>query len=181
MVVSVERVRPTETFPLRQRVLRPDRSLDLSLLLPGEDGALAGSFVVRDVATGDVISTGSVWPEPPPWVPGSPTHASHAGHAPYELPPLARELTGTEGDRCWRLRGMATAEERRGEGLGGAVLDAIVSHAASQGGALIWCNARVRAIPFYERGGFAGLGEQFEEAEVGPHLVMWRALGEARE
>jgi GNAT superfamily N-acetyltransferase len=181
MAVTVERVRPTETFPLRQRVLRPDQSLDLSLLLPGEDGALGGSFVVRDVATGEVISTGSVWPEPPPWVPGSPTYASHAGHAPYEVPPIARELSGTEGDRCWRLRGMATAEERRGEGLGRAVLDAIVLHAAGHGAALIWCNARVRAIPFYERVGFAGLGELFEEPGIGPHLVMWKALGEVTE
>jgi GNAT superfamily N-acetyltransferase len=176
VAVTVERVTPQETFPLRQRVLRPGRALD-RILLPGEDSPIAANFVVRDAGTREVISTGSAWPEPPPWVAGSPTYEEHAGHPPYEVPALARELTGDAGSRCWRLRGMATAEEHRGEGLGRSVLEAIVAHVAAEDGTLIWCTARIRAIPFYERAGFAGLGELFDEAEFGPHLVLWKPLG----
>jgi GNAT superfamily N-acetyltransferase len=177
VAVMVERVPPQVTFPLRQRVLRPGQSLD-RILLPGEDSDISGNFVARDNETGEVLSTGSVWPEPPPWVPSSPTHSEHAHHGPVEVPELALELTGPAGETCWRLRGMATAEDRRGEGLGKMVLDAIVAHAEQNGATLLWCNGRVRAIPFYERGGFRGLGELFEEEAFGPHLLMWRPLRE---
>jgi GNAT superfamily N-acetyltransferase len=177
VAVTVERVAPELTFPLRQLVLRPGRSLD-AILLPGEDSDTSGSFVARDGETGEVLSTASVWPEPPPWVPGSPTHDEHARHPPFEVPELALELTGPAGETCWRLRGMATIETRRGQGLGKLVLDACVAHADANGAALVWCNARERAIPFYARGGFAGLGERFNEEDFGPHLLMWRPLRE---
>lgn len=172
MAVTVERVAPVETFPLRQKVLRPGRSLE-NILLPGEDSEVAGSFVARDIETGEVVSTGSVWPEPPPWLPVSPFYGEHALG---EVPEIAIALSGADGEDCWRIRGMATAEGRRGEGLGGAVLEAVVRHAAANGATLVWCNARERAIPFYERGGFSGLGERFEEKDIGPHLLMWRPL-----
>lgn len=179
---SVEKVHPSETFPLRRQVLRPGRSPE-RILLAGEDSEVAGSFVAREVDTGSVLSTGSTWPEPPPWVAGSPTHDEHGpeadhGPAPYEVPDLAVALTGIAGDHCWRLRGMATVEDRRGEGLGAAVLEAIVEHARANGGNLIWCTARERAVAFYERAGFSALGQRFDEKEFGPHLLMWKAIEE---
>jgi ribosomal protein S18 acetylase RimI-like enzyme len=72
----------------------------------------------------------------------------------------------------WRIRGMATAPQARGRGAGGAVLDALIEHARSQGARRIWCNARTPARSLYERAGMRVVSEEFELPDIGPHLVM---------
>jgi ribosomal protein S18 acetylase RimI-like enzyme len=76
----------------------------------------------------------------------------------------------------WRLRGMATHPDLRGNGHGAAALDAAMDHARERGGARMWCNARSPARGFYERHGFEVRGEEFEVERIGPHYLMWRAL-----
>jgi ribosomal protein S18 acetylase RimI-like enzyme len=76
---------------------------------------------------------------------------------------------------AWRVRGMATEPEARGRGAGSAVLAALLDHARASGAARVWCNARVRARSLYERAGFTVTSEEFDQPQVGPHLVMeWR-------
>jgi GNAT superfamily N-acetyltransferase len=72
----------------------------------------------------------------------------------------------------WRLRGMATAPSHRRRGVGRAVLDACLRHAADEGGTEVWCNARLVAVPFYEAAGFEVVSDEFEIAGIGPHHVM---------
>jgi predicted GNAT family N-acyltransferase len=72
----------------------------------------------------------------------------------------------------WRIRGMATAEGRRGTGLGESVLAACIGHARSHGATEVWCNARRGARAFYERAGFVTVGDEFEPPGIGPHFVM---------
>ncbi|MBL7500353.1 GNAT family N-acetyltransferase [Frankia sp. CNm7] len=76
----------------------------------------------------------------------------------------------------WRLRGMATDETMRGRGVGSRLLAAAIDHVRAQGGGLLWCNARLRAVPFYQRAGLTSRGEQWEEPHIGPHVVMWRVI-----
>ena len=76
------------------------------------------------------------------------------------------------GPGAWRVRGMATAPEARGCGAGALVLDALVTHALTQGATRIWCNARTRAVSLYERAGFSVASDEFELPEIGPHYVM---------
>ena len=67
--------------------------------------------------------------------------------------------------------------QRRGQGIGAAVLAAAIDFVAAQGAPLIWCNARESAVPFYARHGFSGHGEIFtDERHPIPHLRMWREL-----
>ena len=80
------------------------------------------------------------------------------------------------GEDAWRLRGMATTPDRRGQGIGAAVLDALVGHCREHGGGVLWCNARTPAQRFYERAGFEVIGEPWEDPEIGPHVRMWRQL-----
>lgn len=80
-----------------------------------------------------------------------------------------------DGD-AWRVRGMATAPEQRGLGLGRQLLEACLVHAASHGGGRVWCNARTTAQGFYERMGFTTVGGVFELPDIGPHVVMERTL-----
>jgi uncharacterized protein (TIGR02453 family) len=86
---------------------------------------------------------------------------------------VAVGLIGPEGEPgAWRVRGMATAPEARGRGAGAAVLDALVRHASAHGATSVWCNARVRAIPLYERAGLRVVSEVFEPPDIGPHVRM---------
>ena len=86
---------------------------------------------------------------------------------------VAVGLVGPEGEPgAWRVRGMATAEPARGRGAGTAVLGALVRHAAAHGATRVWCNARVRAIPLYERAGLRVVSEVFEPPDIGPHVRM---------
>lgn len=74
----------------------------------------------------------------------------------------------------WRIRGMATAPEARGQGAGSAILEALVAHALEAGATRIWCNARTPAISLYARAGFAVTSAEFQLPSIGPHVVMER-------
>jgi GNAT superfamily N-acetyltransferase len=76
----------------------------------------------------------------------------------------------------WRVRGMATSPPARSRGAGAAVLGALVGHAALQGASRVWCNARTPAQSFYERAGFHVTSQVFDVPQIGPHVVMERAL-----
>ena len=73
-----------------------------------------------------------------------------------------------EGDG-WRIRGMATDPDWRGRGLGGLVLERLLTAA---GGEPVWCQARPRAVSLYERFGFERDGPPFDVPGLGPHQLM---------
>jgi GNAT superfamily N-acetyltransferase len=142
---------PAATRELRRTVLRPHLSADDPL--PGDE-LVAGAHIGAVDEDGAVVGTCFVFPEPCPWLPDA------AG--------------------AWHLRQMATAPDRRGEGIGAAVLAAAVEHACSQGAPLVWCHARETAVSFYANHGFRSYGEVFIDSEHPiPHLRMWRELGTA--
>jgi GNAT superfamily N-acetyltransferase len=145
--MEVREVAAIETLALRQRVLRPHQTLD-ELAHEDDDRRDAVSFAAIDA--GAVIGTASVHREPPPW----------ATHEP----------------QAWRLRGMATDEARRHLGVGTAVLDAAVDYVREHNGDLLWCNARVTAIAFYQRAGFTTRGESWDEPRLGAHIAMQRRV-----
>jgi predicted GNAT family N-acyltransferase len=156
--IVVEKVEPARTYRLRRDVLRPGlRIEDMGQF--GDDGADAGVFGAVDRDTGEVVGTAIVRREDPP--------DDQIG--------LMDDLASAGRRPAWRLRAMATKEDLRGTGIGARVLEACVRHVAERGGGLLWCNARVPAQRFYERGGFVAWGEQFESVGV-PHVVMWRLV-----
>jgi predicted GNAT family N-acyltransferase len=146
-MVTVRRVDAAVTFPLRQRVLRPHENVT-EMALAGDDDPDSGHFAVVD-EDGEVVGTASVRREPAPW----------AGEGPM-----------------WRLRGMATAEGRRSQGIGAAIVAACIDHVGGNGGGLLWCNARVPAVEFYRRAGFETRGEAWVDPDIGPHIAMFRQV-----
>lgn len=116
------------------------------LPLPADD---PDAFHLAAIVGSVAVSTGNVRREPPPSAPDQPG---------------------------WRLRGMATAVDRQGQGLGRAVLDGLVAHCRDHGGGVFWCNARVSASAFYARAGLTTTGEVFDVPGIGPHVQMWRRL-----
>jgi GNAT superfamily N-acetyltransferase len=142
MPLSVQRVTAAETFPLRQRVLRPHETAD-ELSVPPGDGEAVHLAAIED---GTVVGTAVVMREAAPWA--------------------------QFGEVSWRLRGMATAEGKRRQGIGAAVLSAVLEYIEASGGGLVWCSARTSARSFYERAGFVSRGDVWDEANLGPHVMM---------
>jgi GNAT superfamily N-acetyltransferase len=150
MDVRVERVGVAMTLPLRQRVLRPHQTLQ-QLANPGDDDPDTGHFAA--LVDGEVIGTASVRREAPSWAP--------------------------HNRAAWRLRGMATAEGWRNQGVGAAVLAVVIEHVRHEGGGLLWCNARTPALSFYLRAGFVTRGESWVDPLIGPHVAMERTVDAA--
>jgi GNAT superfamily N-acetyltransferase len=74
-----------------------------------------------------------------------------------------------------QLRGMATRADLVRTGIGSALLRFVEDDVRRAGGPrLLWCNARVPAVPFYERLGWTVGSTRFEIASVGPHHAMVR-------
>jgi GNAT superfamily N-acetyltransferase len=73
---------------------------------------------------------------------------------------------------AWRLRGMATFEDARRRGAGTELVAEGIRVAKTSGARLVWCNARAGARSFYEKLGFAVVGDRFELPVGGPHYVM---------
>jgi predicted GNAT family N-acyltransferase len=77
----------------------------------------------------------------------------------------------------WQLRGMATDASVRGSGAGRAMVTAGLAAVAARGGDLVWCDARVSAVGFYERMGFTVVTEEpYDKPGIGPHLGMVKDL-----
>ncbi|MGK0347735.1 MAG: putative GNAT family N-acyltransferase [Myxococcota bacterium] len=78
----------------------------------------------------------------------------------------------THPEHRWQLRGMATAQNVRGKGLGKALLLRLTTDVNEP----MWCNARESAKPFYEGHGWECPGEAFDIPRIGPHYRMFSQL-----
>lgn len=154
--MTVDRVPADVVRPLRTRVLRPAWTHRLATY--PEDDAPATVHVAAWKGP-DVVGVATVYPEPPP--------DARRGAIP--------EAAYADG-AGWRLRGMATAPEVRGQGFGAAVLLEGFEAIRVAGGTHLWCNARSGAVPFYRSLGLATVGDEFDIPEIGPHYVMWVEL-----
>ena len=70
---------------------------------------------------------------------------------------------------------MAVLQEWRGQGVGGEILERLVTAARERGDMEVALSAQTHALEFYRRHGFAEEGEVYEEAGI-PHQVMRRIL-----
>lgn len=156
--LTVRRIDAGATHPLRQSVLRPGRPVD-ECVFPGDDAPQ--TLHVGAVLEGEVVAIASLYLESRPA--NAPGGAARGGDH--------------ESGTAWRLRGMATAPAVRRRGAGAAALAACEQHAREQGGSLLWCNARIEAIEFYEANGWTVLGDEFDIPTVGPHFVMEKPIG----
>lgn len=77
-----------------------------------------------------------------------------------------------EDEYQYRLRGMATHPDFRGQGLSSALLNAGFPQIKNNHIKKVWCNARSSAVGFYEKIGFRKISDEFEIAGIGPHFTM---------
>jgi len=74
---------------------------------------------------------------------------------------------------AYQLRGMATAPESRGQGIGNQLLNFAIVYLRGLKADYVWCNARKAAYSFYLGVGFEFISEEFEIAGIGPHRAMY--------
>jgi GNAT superfamily N-acetyltransferase len=80
-----------------------------------------------------------------------------------------------DGVPTWQLRGMATDKAHQGEGYGSQLIRfAEADVKKSTIGLRFWCNARLTAVPFYERNGWEIASDRFVVPIFGPHHKMIR-------
>lgn len=139
------RVAFADVLALRARVLRPEKPMDTAIW-PCDAQPDTRHWAAR--RGGVVVAVATVAREP---LPGDRSLTSAVGLSAHD-----------------QLRGMAVAPELQGTGVGRALLDVVLADVAAP----VWCNARQRAIPFYQRAGFRIVSETFDIAGIGPHERM---------
>lgn len=86
---------------------------------------------------------------------------------------MKSENSNFNGDQ-YQLRGMATLIEFQGIGAGKIMMEKAFEILKEMDCNCLWCNARVIAVPFYQKLGLQTFGEKFEIKYVGDHYVMFK-------
>lgn len=144
---EIRAITAEDTLPLRLAILRPGLPRETAIF-PGDDAPTSRHF-------------------------GAYLDDRLVGVATMHYAPL---LDRPDFDAAYQVRGMATADEVRGQGAGSALLTACLDEAKRTGAHWVWCNARTPAAGFYSRHGFQVQGGIFELPNAGPHYRMLRAI-----
>lgn len=139
-------IRTVDTYPLRLKVLRPGGTEED---VQWANDRLEGSFHLAAQIGEHRIAVASFYPEKHP---------------------------ALSGWKQFRLRGMATHPDFQGQGAGRKLLLFALEHLKAQHADRLWCNARLVAVPFYEKLGFVIEGDRFDIPGIGPHHLMHRAV-----
>jgi GNAT superfamily N-acetyltransferase len=143
--MSVVEIQTADTHALRRDVLR-DGDPARPVDFPEDD--LPGTFHLGvRAASGVIVATSS-------WVPKTCAEAPDA--------------VGVQ------LRGMATAAELQGTGVGGTLFEAGAQRCRDAGFEVLWARARDSALGFYAKHGCRIVGEGFIDAttELPHHIVV---------
>lgn len=76
----------------------------------------------------------------------------------------------------YQLKGMATLESHRYQGLSSELLKMAFPIIKQNLCTLVWCQARSEAIGFYQKVGFEKIGEEFTIEGAGKHYLMFKKV-----
>src|SRR5690606_30600009 len=85
---------------------------------------------------------------------------------------IKKENTSFLEKNQFQLRGMAVLEHYQGQGIGAILVKQSEDRVMEQIGSLVWLNARLVAISFYEKLGYKISSDKFEIPLVGMHYTM---------
>ena len=146
--MEILRINATETYPIRHQMLRPSFSYE-ECHFAGDDDDQTFHLGVR--IDNKFVSIASFY---------------------YERHP------GLCGEHHYRLRGLSTLPSYQKQGLSYALLETAFPIIRQNMCTLVWCNARVSAIGFYEKLGLGKTGREFSIPGIGLHFLMYRELPE---
>lgn len=150
-IVKIRKIPTSETYAVRQPVLRPGRPLS-ECIFEGDlapDTIHLGAFFDKDL-----IGVASFMKNQNPMF-----------FQPFQ----------------YQLRGMAVLPDLKGRGIGAALLNAGEAELQKlDTSVFLWFNARNYAIGFYEKFGYQTIGTEFDVPGVCPHILMFQHLGEEK-
>jgi len=147
--LKVLRISAADTRSIRHQILRPNQTLE-DCKYPGDESDQ--TFHLGAFIDGKLVSVASFYFEKHPKL-----------EEPYQ----------------YRLRGMATLPDYRGQGLSSELLTMAFPIIKQNFCQLLWCNAREGALGFYEKVGFHSSGNRFDIEGIGPHYLMSKEINEA--
>lgn len=140
--VTIRCISSQETLPLRHAILRPHQSLNASKY--EADDAPSTVHFGAFVST-DLCGVVSLY------LRASPTPMSGVGY---------------------QIRGMATADQVRKQGIGRLLLQAGEQWAQQRAADYLWANARMSALGFYEKTGYSIDQNTYMIEGIGPHRLI---------
>ena len=143
---SIKQIPSKDTFAVRLPVLRPGKPVE-SCIFEGDDLPSTVHFgVFDDQNLAGIVSVFEV-----------------------TTPLLLQQ-------RQFQLRGMAVLDAYQKKGLGEKLVKAAEEYITTQGGDVIWFNAREIAVGFYNKMGYEIIGDPFTIGDIGIHYVMYREV-----
>jgi GNAT superfamily N-acetyltransferase len=143
---SIKKVDAEEIYPVRHPVLRPGKPFE-SCIFDGDNLSSTAHFACFDEK--DAIGAVSVF---------------------------ENNSTLFASERQYQLRGMAVLETYQKKGIGNQLVRFAEDYIKTQNGELIWFNARIIAVMFYEKLGYKIIGEAFNIGDIGLHYVMYKEI-----
>jgi GNAT superfamily N-acetyltransferase len=77
-------------------------------------------------------------------------------------------------EKQFQIRGMAVLDNQQKKGFGADLVNYAENYIREQNGKLIWFNARINAVGFYEKLGYKIIGDAFEIGDIGTHYVLFK-------
>ncbi|WP_116789617.1 GNAT family N-acetyltransferase [Flavobacterium psychrotrophum] len=146
---TLKQITSQDTFAVRQPVLRPEKPVE-SCVFDGDDLPTTIHFGIFEGSTlAGIISV------------------FKADHDFF-----------TENTQ-YQIRGMAVLDNFQKRGLGDKLVRHAEKHISSLKGERIWFNAREAAVGFYERMGYAIIGDAFPIGDIGSHYVMHKKIADS--
>lgn len=146
--MKVLRINASDTYPIRQQVLTPDHDLKKSKFEHDDDEDI--SFHLGAFIDSQLVSVASFY---------------------YDRNTTFPDL------HQYQLRGMATLPEFQGQGFSSELLNMAFPVIKQNFCTLLWCNARVTAVGFYEKVGFKTFSDiPFEIEGIGTHVLMYKNI-----
>lgn len=144
--MMIKQVSVEDILPLRQKVLRPGKSLDQSRFKADDENETfhLALFIDREICA--IASF------------------------------MAERSKHFNSKHQHRLRGMAVAEKHRKQKYGQALFLKGHQVLISKKSSLLWFNARREAVAFYKKQGCSVLGKEFIIPDVGPHFFMYKII-----
>ena len=144
---DVKVIEASQTHPLRHLVLWPHIEKESDCVIDIDNEAEA--FHLGAFEGGRLVSVGSFFPASSPKI---------------------------ESQKPFRLRAMATHPDFRGKNAGKSLIQVGIGLLREKGADFLWCDARLNAVPFYQKLGFSVMDEIYEVRTIGPHKFMWIGL-----
>jgi GNAT superfamily N-acetyltransferase len=151
MPITIKEIKALETYGVRHPVLRVGRPL--------EECAMEGD---------DLETTFHL---------GAFDEQRHVGVATFlKSSAVDSPLESASHHSYYQLRGMGVIPNHQGKGIGKQLIVTGVEKLKVKKVDVLWFNARILAVPFYEKLGFVTIGPTFEVEHVGTHYKMYKKL-----